>query len=147
MKIIICPVSTERINNNSARITGFLISVLIILFLITQNIWFIIFTALDLLIRSFTKAKYSPISWLSQFIVNQLNLKGKLIDKGQKVFAARIGFTFSFISAVLFYFNPVASVIIASILLSFALLESLLNICAGCLIYTYLVYPFYLNKT
>ncbi len=143
MKALICPVSVEKIDNNIARLTGILTSIMIILFLITQNIWFIVILTLDFLIRSLVKVKYSPLSWISAKLVHYLSLKVKLIGKAQKIFAARIGFLFSFLSSIFYYIDPFSSFIISGILLFFALLEGVLDICVGCLIYTYLVYPFF----
>ena len=134
MNSIICPVSKEKVNNNVVRITGFLMALMIGMYFLTSNILFIAIIAVDYLIRSMPDSKYSLFSWISHLIVQSLRLRDKKIGKGQKIFAARIG---------LLFINPVASMIVAGILMFFALLESLFNICAGCMVYTYLVYPFF----
>jgi hypothetical protein len=62
IKTIICPVSTDRINNNTARVAVLLTSLLIMLFLMSDNIWFIVISVLDLLIQTFRKLNYSYVS-------------------------------------------------------------------------------------
>jgi hypothetical protein len=68
----------------------------------------------------------------------------KLIDKAPKVFAARLGFLMTTVIAGLFIFNlKIASILVVGILIFFAGLEFLFAICVGCMIYTYLILPFY----
>ena len=98
----------------------------------------------DFFIRAFTNLKFSPISYASHFLSNALSLPVKLIDKAPKIFAARLGFLMTAVIAVLFIFDfKLASVVVSSLLVFFAGLEFVFAICIGCLIYTYLVLPFY----
>jgi hypothetical protein len=98
----------------------------------------------DFFIRAFTEIKYSPISYVSHYLSNTLNLPIKLIDKAPKIFAARLGFLMTTVIVGLFILKlGMASLIIAGILIFFATLEFLFAICVGCMIYTYLVLPFY----
>jgi hypothetical protein len=67
-----------------------------------------------------------------------------MIDKAPKIFAARLGLVMTSVITGLFIFElKVASVIVASILVFFASLEFFFAICVGCMIYTYLILPFY----
>ncbi|MDP3174088.1 MAG: DUF4395 family protein, partial [Phenylobacterium sp.] len=92
----------------------------------------------------FTEIKFSPISFASHYLSNALNLPLKLIDKAPKVFAARLGFLMTAVITILFVFKlSLASLIVAGILIFFATLEFLFAICVGCMIYNYLVLPFY----
>jgi hypothetical protein len=143
MKALICPVSVEKINNNVARITGFMMASMIGAFFATDNIVFMAIIALDYLVRSVPGVKFSPFSGLAHLIVTSLGLNKRQIGKGQKIFAARIGLVFSLTSTILFYFDPIASIIVAGILMFFALLESLFDICAGCILYSFIIYPLF----
>lgn len=143
MKALICPVSIEKINNNVARITGFMMAGMIGLYFATDNIVFMAIIAIDYLIRSIPGVKFSPFSGLANLLVRTLGLSKKQIGKGQKIFAARIGLVFSLTSTILFLFDPIASVIVAGVLMFFALLESLFDICAGCILYSYIIYPLF----
>lgn len=144
MNSLICPISKETVNKYVVRIIGFFVAVLVSLYVYTGNVYIMLFLIYDFYIRAFTKLNYSPLAQLSKYIVKKFNIGFEKIDKAPKIFAARVGFLFS-TSAVLLYFqNPVASIVVSLILVFFALLESLFNFCVGCVVYTYIVLP--LNK-
>jgi hypothetical protein len=143
MKSLICPVSPLRVNENTARITGFVMATMIALYAVTGSIVFVIAIALDYAIRAFTRMKYSPASWLAAQLVRVTKLPEISIDKAPKIFAARVGFLFALASALLFFISPIACLVVALTLMSFALLESVFNLCVGCLVYTYLVFPLF----
>lgn len=42
--------------------------------------------------------------------------------------------------------DPTTSLVVALALLGFALLEALLNICIGCLVYTYVILPLFTRR-
>jgi hypothetical protein len=64
------------------------------------------------------------------------------IDKAPKIFAARIGLLLSLITAAAAFLGwSLAAHIAGSTLIVFAFLECGLNFCAGCWVYTYVVYP------
>lgn len=144
MNSLICPISTEKVNSSVVRITGFLVATTVAAFILTGNIFFIAFLFIDFTIRAFTTLKISPYSWLASKLASGLGLTPKMIDKAPKLFASRVGFVFSLAALLLFYASPVASVVVASILMACALLESLFDFCVGCVVYTYIVLP--LNK-
>ena len=98
---------------------------------------------LDYAVRAFTPLRYSPASWLAAQLVRLAKLPEISIDKAPKIFAARVGFLFALASALLFFVSPAASLVVALILMGFALLESLFNLCVGCLVYTFIVYPLF----
>ncbi len=105
MKALICPVSTQQINRNVVRITGFMMATMIALYAITGNIYFIIAITIDYFIRAFTSLKYSPFSWLAGQITRLFKLKEIQIDKAPKIFASRVGFLFALATVILYYFQ------------------------------------------
>lgn len=144
MKQLICPISNEYINERVTRINALLAILLIIAGLVFNSVLFLVFLTADFFIRAFTHAKYSPISYLSHQMANALNLDKKNIDKAPKIFAARIGFLMSLTIVILMLLElNSAALVIGGILVFFASLEFALAICMGCIIYTYLVLPFY----
>ena len=144
MKHILCPISNERINEHVTRINALFGVVLLVTGLLTNFVLVLIFLMADFYIRAFTQLKFSPISYASHWLTNTLNLGEKSIDKAPKIFAARIGFLMTLFIAVLYLLNfHTASYIVGGILVFFASLEFALAICMGCLIYTYLILPFY----
>jgi hypothetical protein len=144
MKQLVCPISEERINEQVTRLNAFFGILLVIAGFVFNTVFFFVLLLADFYIRAFTKAKFSPISYLSYSMVNALNLNKKSIDKAPKIFAARIGFLMTLAIALLFVFqlNTVAFVV-AGILVFFAALEFAMAICMGCILYTYIILPFY----
>jgi len=143
MKSLICPISPLRVNENAVRVTGFIMATMIALYAVTGSIVFMIAIALDYAIRAFTRLKYSPASWLAAQLVRVAKLHVISIDKAPKIFAARVGFLFALASALLFFVSPLASLVVALTLMGFALLESVFNICVGCLVYTFIIFPLF----
>lgn len=147
MKNLICPFSPLRVDENIVRFTALWVVLLLGLTMIYPNYYIPMYLVLDFYIRAFTKAKFSPLSWVSYQFVKSLKLKTVLIDKAPKIFAARIGFSLTTLMSIsaLMGFN-IAMVTIASVLMLFAFLECGINFCAGCWLYTYIVLPIYKNK-
>lgn len=143
MNSLICPISKDKTNRNVVRITGFLVAATVFSYIVTGNIYIILGLSIDFYVRAFTNLNVSPYSFVAKKIANLLKLKVIFISKAPKIFAARVGFIFTVAIITLSFNLPIASVIVAFALISFALLESLLNICVGCIVYTYLVLPFY----
>ncbi len=144
MKQLICPISNEYINERVTRLNALFGIILIATGLVFNSVIFIIFLTADFYTRAFSNAKYSPISYLSHRMAHALNLDKKNIDKAPKIFAARIGFIMSLAIAILMLFQlNAAAIAVAGILVFFASLEFVLAICMGCIIYSYLVLPFY----
>lgn len=144
MKQLVCPVSEERTNEQVTRLNAFFGIILVIAGFVFNTVFFFVLLLADFYIRAFTKAKFSPIGYLSHSMVNALNLNKKSIDKAPKIFAARLGFLMTLAITVLFLlqFNT-AAIVVGGILVFFAALEFALAICMGCIMYTYIVLPFY----
>src|SRR5207248_1496475 len=116
---------------------------MIALYAITGSIVFVIALMIDFVIRGFTQLRYSPLSWLATQIVRLTKLSEVKIDKAPKIFAARVGFVFTLASTLLFFISPSASLVVALVLMGFALLEAVFNVCVGCIVYTNIVLPLY----
>ena len=146
MRGLVCPVSFRDINENVSRVSVFLLAVGVEIFLLTDNIYFMMFVAFDYSFRIFEKVKYSPLIFLTDMIFKVTGLPVKLINKGPKVFASRMGIMFALLSIAFYYFIPDLSYIFAVILLICTFLDAVINVCFGCLIYHYLIFPIYENK-
>ncbi len=143
MKSLICPVSAERLDENNVRVTGLLIGLSLLITLTLNTISLLVIVVLDYFIRAFTKWPYGPISWLAVQVVRKTSWSIKLIDKAPKIFAARVGFLFSIVGLVLYFIHPLYSQLVLLVLCGFAFLESIGNVCMGCLIYSHVVLRFY----
>lgn len=143
MNWLICPISKQRISKTVVRITGLMMATMIALYGLTGLNYFLIIIVIDYFIRAFTPLQYSPFSWLAYQLAQWLNLRDEQIDKAPKIFAARVGFLFALTAAGLFYIYPTSSLIVALTLMGLALLEAVVDICMGCLVYTYVVFPIF----
>jgi hypothetical protein len=139
---LICPVSPERVDENRVRATAFGVVITMGAFLFTGNAIFPAILALDFYIRAFTKLKYSPLSLLAHGLIRLLGTRPLMIDKAPKVFAARIGLLLATVTTAAALLGlPWLAIALGSTLVLFAFLECGLNFCAGCWVYTYIVYP------
>jgi len=141
-----CPISGEQRDNNAVRIVAaqvVLVSVvaLVVAFFAGPYVAAVIMglLAIDFIIRAFIKPRYSPLATVARGITSGLGLKKVMVDSAPKVFAARIGVLFSVGSSILFglaLFVP--GVVVLSILIVCALLESAFSFCLGCWAYVLL---------
>lgn len=147
IKNLVCPVSIEKIDRNVNRITIFINVILMEFFIFTQNPIFIGIVTIDYFIRATMDIKYSPIRNLSLKIVALLKLTKKPVNLAQKVFASRLGMLCAGAALTLILLGySTEAIVVAALLLILATLDSVFNFCVGCLIYNYLVFPFYKNK-
>jgi hypothetical protein len=97
--------------------------------------------AADFGLRAFT-LQPSPLAAVARIIADLLKLKTKPIFAAPKKFAAAVGFVFSLaISVLLILKLETAAYIVGGILVLFALLEAVFNVCVGCYVYNWLVAP------
>lgn len=132
----ICPISNKKIDENVARFNGGFTVILLVVFLITQNIIPIVFLLIDFFLRSAELSAYSPLANLSKFVINAFGIKKNPINAGPKIFAARIGVLFSaliLISNLTGY--ETASYVFTAIFGFCAFLESAFGYCVACQIY------------
>ncbi|TCD11093.1 DUF4395 domain-containing protein [Pedobacter frigidisoli] len=134
-----CPISAERVNENVVRIVAFIVALIAIGCISYSNYWAILVLTIDFALRAFTSGKFSLLKIIAIKISKALNLKPKMTDLAPKKFAATMGFVFCLLITATFIFNFfTAALILTSIMIIFALLESLLGICVGCYVYTFL---------
>ena len=133
-----CPVDFKKVNENKVRLTAAWVLLLAIAFA-TTKLWLIpAFLLIDFSLRALNLGKYSLLHRISDFFVATFEIKNKPVEQAPKVFAAQIGLLFSvsiLLTTVLGYYS--FSLGLASVLIFFAFLESVLSFCAGCYIYTF----------
>jgi len=139
---LICPVSSERVDENRVRFTALGVVLLTAVFLFTGSVIVPAFLVVDFYIRAFTRMRYSPLSFLADRLIGLIGPEPVWIDKAPKMFAARVGLMFSVLMVAASLLNmPILATASGSILVLFAFLECGVNFCAGCWVYTYVVYP------
>lgn len=147
MKNITCPISAEKVQAHIPRIVASLISISLLGFIITGQYAFVIIAFIDFLARSIKKDKYSLFIKLAKLISNSFQLKSYNIDKAPKIFASRLGLVFTSLIILLNVIGYMQfSFYISGILVLFASLECILNLCVGCYLYSWFLLPFYKNQ-
>ena len=101
----------------------------------------VLLLAVDFYIRAFTTLRYSPLSWTAHQVNRWLKLPAHMTDKAKKIFGARVGFLFAVAILGLSFVHVPSSIALSLVLVVFATLECVFNICVGCLVYTYLIFP------
>jgi hypothetical protein len=133
-----CPVDFIKINENKARLTAFFVFVLTLVYLKT-GFWLIMaFLLVDFTLRAFNMGKYSPLGFVSDAVIKQLNIKNKPVDRAPKRFAAGVGLVF--VLAILICSLSgltILPLLLSIVLVFFATLESFLGFCAGCYVYDF----------
>lgn len=143
---VVCPVSSERINENVARIAAFFVIIITITGVCFNMPFLIAALAVDFYLRAFTSGKYSPIKVLARRFGQYIGVGSKPADAAPKKFAAGIGLLFTIAIANLQWFGfTLLADSFGTVLLICAALESFFGYCLGCVIYTYTVAPFF-NK-
>jgi hypothetical protein len=138
----ICPVSPERVDENQVRVTALGVVFVMGAYLFTDALVLPALLAVDFFIRAFTRLNYSPLGFLAHLLVRLIGTQVVPIDKAPKIFAARIGFIFTVLTLLGAIMNlTFLSYISGSILILFAFLECGLNFCAGCWVYSFVVFP------
>lgn len=147
MKGIVCPISIEKIDSNVSRLTVFINVLLMGMFLYSKNPLFIGIVAIDYFIRAVLKVEYSPIRFFAFYIISAFNVKKKPINLAPKIFASRLGLICAVVAVILQLSGyTTGAVITAGLLMVLSIMDSVFNFCVGCLIYNFLVFPFYKDK-
>jgi hypothetical protein len=144
MKTLICPVSNKKVDSTISRLTIFFIVVLLLLFILTQQPAFAILAAVDYSLRASWNGEYSPLRLLlGSPIVKSLKVPEKMVQAAPKVFASRLGFLCALAASVLSLLGYItAAQVVAGLLAGLAFMDSVFNLCMGCMIYNYIVFPF-----
>jgi Domain of unknown function (DUF4395) len=145
-KSLLCPISPLRVGETTARVTGGLAAALIGVYVLTGAGAIPLALAIDYGLRASIRWQHSPLSWLAAHLVRGLRLPDRPIDRAPKLFAARIGMLLLLASSILALVHPPSGLVIGLVLMGFALLEFVLNICVGCLIYRYVMLPLFTQR-
>ena len=141
-----CPISVEKVNEREARANAITSVLILLTFVITHNIFSIVFLTVDFFLRAARLSKFSLIAITSQNILKWLKVKNHLINAGPKILAARIGLILSgtILLSFLMAFNSIA-LVITVILGLFSFMEGVFGLCVACEIYPF-IYGFLYSK-
>jgi hypothetical protein len=139
---VVCPISHVVIDRNVVRVNGFVTTLCLVAYVLTGSPFLIVPLALDYALRASMVAPTSPMTHLARGLARLLRLPYRAMDKAPKVFASRIGVCFALGAAVTHFVAPGVAPWLAAILAGFTTLESVFDLCVGCVVYTYIALPF-----
>jgi hypothetical protein len=135
----VCPVSFKLVNERAAQINAALAILSLIFFFFTSYKWIIVVLAIDFFIRGFLNLSYSFYSAISKTILRIFKIKPLMVNAAPKIFAAKIGFIFCCMIAVSYLLDfQKISLVIGSVFMFFAALESIFRFCIACRIYPFI---------
>lgn len=138
---LVCPISHLRIDRNVVRINGLVTTLLLVAYVLTRQPAIIVPIGLDYVLRARMTGPTSPMTWLARRLARALKVRERPMDKASKVFASRIGVCFALGAAVCHFVAPTIAVGLAGALSVFTALESVGDLCVGCVVYTYIALP------
>lgn len=131
-----CPVSFQRIDENLARLNAAQAAVLLLLHLFSPWKWIILIVAADFCVRGFWQPQRSLFALISRRLAALMRLKPVFVDAAPKVFAARLGFFFSFLLTAAWLLHQTAAAwIIGLLFAACALMEAAFRFCVACRMY------------
>jgi len=137
---MVCPISFERIDTHTLRLSGFFLFIFTLLFVSEDNIIWLLPVVLELAIRAVFSAKYAPLFILSKMIIKILKISPKLEDAAPKRFAVRFGFLMTVLILLFYLFGIDKIAIFISIILLLCIgLEVIFNFCIGCVMYGFFI--------
>ena len=135
-----CPISTERVDNNAARVSGGRVVLSMSLSLGLWVWWLPLLLGVDFLVKALGTPRFSPSCLFARWALQKLGVKPAPTDAAPKVFAARMGVVMSFVTGGLMLADaPLPARAFGLMLLGCAFLEGAFGYCVGCQIYTLLV--------
>lgn len=135
-----CPISGTKIDETVVRLIAAQVAVLATVATITQHYSLAAILALDFAVRALGFAPFSVLRTVAKGIKTALNLPAKMTDEAPKRFAAAIGFGVMTLLALTLYFDWLFTALaIGGLITTFAVLESTLAVCVGCILYGYTV--------
>jgi hypothetical protein len=145
---IVCPISPEKVDSHVSRLTVFINDALMAYFMVSLQPIAIYIVTIDYGIRAFGYNQYSPLCLFANLIIKATGLTPKMVNKAPKMFASRLGFICALLGSVFITAGmPMASMSIIGFFIVLATLDSVFDRCVGCMIYNYLVLPFFTRQS
>ena len=143
-----CPMSFVNVDSNVSRFNSLFVTLLVLTYLFTNNVFIMLFLVVDFAIKLFGDKKFSPVYIVAKISKKAFRIKNNMIDGGAKRLAQYFGFTFMLLLFVLHFFDAwMLTLFVAAIYLACALLDVVFDFCLGCKIYFLIkkVYPSFMQ--
>jgi len=144
-----CPLSFTKVDSNVSRFSALFVTILVITYLYTLNVYILLFLFIDFVFKLFLNPGISPIMMLAEFLKSTFNVKDKYVDGGAKKLAGYFGLFFISSLIIAHFFDVwLLSLGIALVFLACSLLDVFFNYCIGCKIYFIIkkIYPNFMNN-
>ncbi len=131
----------DPVNDYAARFVAAMVVILTLSFLVTSNIWVLIFILYGFLARVLTGPTLSPIGLIAtKILVPLFGNPEKLVPGPPKRFAQAIGLVFSAAALITLLFSEISATrYLIGILGFFASLEAFVGFCTGCYVFGWLI--------
>lgn len=131
----------DPVNDYAARFVAAMVVILTLSFLVTPNIWVLIFILYGFLARVLTGPTLSPIGLIAtKILVPLFGNPEKLVPGPPKRFAQAIGLVFSAAALIALLFSEISATrYLIGILGFFASLEAFVGFCTGCYVFGWLI--------
>ena len=131
----------DPVNDYAARFVAAMVVILTLSFLVTANIWVLIFILYGFLARVLTGPTLSPIGLIAtKILVPLFGNPEKLVPGPPKRFAQAIGLVFSAAALITLLFSEISVTrYLIGILGFFASLEAFVGFCTGCYVFGWLI--------
>ena len=131
----------DPVNDYAARFVAAMVVILTLSFLVTPNIWVLIFILYEFLARVLTGPTLSPIGLIAtKILVPLFGNPEKLVPGPPKRFAQAIGLVFSAAALITLLFSEISATrYLIGILGFFASLEAFVGFCTGCYVFGWLI--------
>ena len=131
----------DPVNDYAARFVAAMVVILTLSFLVTANIWVLIFILYGFLARVLTWPTLSPIGLIAtKILVPLFGNPEKLVPGPPKRFAQAIGLVFSAAALITLLFSEISATrYLIGILGFFASLEAFVGFCTGCYVFGWLI--------
>ena len=131
----------DPVNDYAARFVAAMVVILTLSFLVTANIWVLIFILYGFLARVLTGPTLSPIGLIAtKILVPLFGNPEKLVPGPPKRFAQAIGLVFSAAALIALLFSEISVTrYLIGILGFFASLEAFVGFCTGCYVFGWLI--------
>lgn len=134
-----CRIDLQQIDSNLARLNAFLFFISNLFFIFYLNIYVMIILAIDSMIKLFFGINSSIICKAIEFVLNQFNIKKKMVDIWPKKFAMKVSLIFAFAVIIFHFFGmPNLAKVVSIIFLIASGLDTFFNLCVACIIFPYI---------
>lgn len=144
-----CPLNFQKVDSNVSRFTALLVALLVLIYLVSHNVFILLFLALDFALKLFVGKKASLITHFAIFLKESFNIQEKLVDGGAKRLAGFFGLFFVFLLIVAHFIFPWSiTLLFAAVFLLCSLLDVFFDFCIGCKIYFIIkkIYPNFMKE-